>query len=81
VAKAAPAPAERKKLSFKEKQEYERLEAEIDGLETRKKELVGKLNAGSAKHEELTGWAREIEQIEADIDKKSDRWLELGEYL
>jgi ATP-binding cassette subfamily F protein uup len=81
VAKAAPASAEKKKLSFKEKQEYERLEAEIDGLETRKKELVGKLNAGSAKHEELTGWAREIEQIEAEIDQKSDRWLELGEYL
>jgi ATP-binding cassette subfamily F protein uup len=81
TAKAAPATADKKKLSFKEKQEYERLEAEIDGLETRKKELVGKLNAGSAKHEELTGWAREIEQIEADIDKKSDRWLELGEYL
>jgi ATP-binding cassette subfamily F protein uup len=81
VAKAAPATADKKRLSFKEKQEYERLEAEIDGLETRKKELVGKLNAGSAKHEELTGWAREIEQIEAEIDKKSDRWLELGEYL
>ena len=78
---AGPSTTDKKRLSFKEKQEYERLEAEIDGLETRKKELVSKLNAGSAKHEELTGWAREIEQIEAEIDKKSDRWLELGEYM
>jgi ATP-binding cassette subfamily F protein uup len=81
VKAVATAGSDKKRLSFKEKQEYERLEAEIDALEARKKELVGKLNAGSAKHEELTLWSREIEQIEADIDRKSDRWLELGEYV
>ncbi len=78
---ATPVSTDKKKLSFKEKQEYERLEGEIDRLETRKKELVGKMNNGTVSHEELMQWSREIEGIEADINTKSDRWLELGEYM
>jgi ATP-binding cassette subfamily F protein uup len=78
---AAPPPSEKRKISFKEKQEYEKLEGEIDRLESRKKELVGKMNNGTVSHEELMQWSREIEQIEADINTKSDRWLELGEYM
>lgn len=78
---AANGSESKKKLSFKEKQEYERLETEIDKLESRKKELVNKLNAGSASHDELIAWSREIEQIEHDLAVKSDRWLELGEYM
>ncbi len=78
---ATPVSTDKKKLSFKEKQEYERLEGEIDRLETRKKELVGKMNNGTVSHEELMQWSREIEGIEADINTRSDRWLELGEYL
>jgi ATP-binding cassette subfamily F protein uup len=29
----------------------------------------------------LTAWAREIEQIDQTIAEKSDRWLELAEYI
>jgi ABC transport system ATP-binding/permease protein len=77
---AATAQPQKRKLSFKEKKEYEQLEEEIEQLETRKSELVTKMNSGAASHEELTQWAQEIEQIEAHLDVKSDRWLELGEF-
>lgn len=70
----------KRKLSFKEKQEYEQLEKDIEKLEDKKKNLVAKLNAGSANHQELTQWAKEIEEVDRTIANKSDRWLELGEY-
>ncbi|GAB3748102.1 ABC-F family ATP-binding cassette domain-containing protein [Spirosoma pomorum] len=70
----------KKKLSFKEIREYETLEKEIELLEQRKAEVVELLNTGGH-HEQLTAWAREIEQIDQDVAQKSDRWLELAEYI
>lgn len=70
----------RKKLSFKEIREYETLEKDIESLEQRKIDVVDLLNTGGH-HEELIAWAREIEQIDQSIAEKSDRWLELAEYI
>lgn len=72
--------ATRKKLSFKEIREYETLEKEIESLEQRKEEIVGLLNTGGH-HDQLIAWSREIEQIDQAIADKSDRWLELSEYM
>ena len=60
--------------------EYETLEKEIESLEQRKDEVVGLLNAGGH-HEQLMAWALEIEQLDRSIAEKSDRWLELAEYM
>ncbi|GAB3990979.1 ABC-F family ATP-binding cassette domain-containing protein [Spirosoma daeguense] len=76
----SPANNAKKKLSFKEIREYETLEKEIEYLEQRKAEVVGLLNTGGH-HEQLTAWAKEIEQIDQSIAEKSDRWLELAEYI
>lgn len=70
----------KKKLSFKEIREYETLEADIAALEQRKAEITGLLNGGGH-HEQLTAWAREIEEIDQTVVQKSDRWLELAEYM
>ncbi|GAB4047590.1 ABC-F family ATP-binding cassette domain-containing protein [Spirosoma litoris] len=70
----------KKKLSFKEIREYETLEKEIESLEQRKIEVVDLLNSGGP-HEQLIAWSREIEQIEHSIAEKSDRWLELAEFM
>lgn len=70
----------KKKLSFKEVKEYETLEKEIESLEQRKAEVIDLLNTGGH-HEQLTAWSREIEQINQSISEKSDRWLELAEYI
>ncbi|MDJ1485698.1 ABC-F family ATP-binding cassette domain-containing protein [Cytophagaceae bacterium YF14B1] len=71
----------KRKLSFKEQKEYETLEKEIEELEEKKSKLVAKLNTGSPNHEEITGWAKEIETIERTLGTKTDRWLELAEYI
>jgi ATP-binding cassette subfamily F protein uup len=80
VKPTAPLPAQ-KKVSFKEKQEYEQLEKDIAKLEHQKRGLVEKLASNLASHQELTSWALEIEEIDRQISEKSDRWLELGELL
>ncbi len=74
-------PEAKKKLSFKEKKEFEDLEQAIDQLEKNKAEIIEKLNAGSSQHEDLLKWSQELEQIQSSLDQKSDRWLELSELM
>ncbi len=79
--KQAPATdnSAKKRLSFKEQKEYEQLESEIEKLEGEKAKIIQKLNQGSESHEELLAWSTEIEKIVLQIEKKSNRWIELSE--
>ncbi|HLL93576.1 MAG TPA: ABC-F family ATP-binding cassette domain-containing protein [Spirosoma sp.] len=70
----------KKKLSFREIREYETLETEIETLEQRKTEITNLLNGGGH-HQQLSAWAREIEEIDQAVAQKSDRWLELAEHM
>lgn len=67
------------KLSFKEQREFDGLEKEIDELEQRKEVIVRKMNSGTASHEDLQKWGREISEIDQQVEEKTDRWMELGE--
>ncbi|MFM7218532.1 MAG: ribosomal protection-like ABC-F family protein [Bacteroidota bacterium] len=69
----------KKKLSYKEKSEFERLEKEISSLETEKKQLTASLSLGDASHDKLMEWSMRLEKIMAELDEKSMRWLELSE--
>jgi ABC transport system ATP-binding/permease protein len=68
-----------KKLSYKEKKEYEDLEKEIQELEAKKALLVEKLNSGKGNYQELADWSAEIEKITHATEEKSMRWMELAE--
>jgi len=72
---------QKKKVSFKEKFEYEQLEKEIGLLEKEKESLIEWMNAGNGTHEELLTWSRRLTEVSKLIDDKSGRWLELGELL
>ena len=74
-------PKEKKKLSYKEQREYEALEGEIDSLEARKAELDGLLNSGESDYQKLQEWSAELEKLTKDLETKSDRWLELAEWV
>ncbi len=80
-AKQASPPAEKRKLSFREKQEYENLQGEIDQLEAKKAELTAFFNSGTTDHEALKQRGNELQSIEAQIEKKTMRWLELSELI
>lgn len=71
--------SQKKKLSYKEKLEYEKLEQEIAQLEDEKTETENLLNSGSLNTEELMEKSNRIGKLIELIDEKSMRWLELAE--
>jgi ATP-binding cassette subfamily F protein uup len=68
-----------KKLSFKEKHEFEELQKEIPALEKEKKLLEVKMNNGAMNFEKLQEAAERVNEIIILLDKKEMRWLELSE--
>ena len=70
---------EKRKLSYKEKKEFELLESEMASLEKEKAEVNDKLNKGNIPFEELQKLSLRIGEINALIDEKESRWLELSE--
>ncbi len=67
------------KFTFKEKQEFEKLEKEIPALENEKKLLEVKLNNNSLSFEKLQEASERINDIIVLLDQKEMRWLELSE--
>jgi ATP-binding cassette subfamily F protein uup len=72
---------EKKKVSYKEKREFETLQEEIGKLEKEKEQIQEKLNAGSGGFEELQQLANRIGEISGLLDEKEMRWLELSELM
>ncbi|MDO5572118.1 MAG: ABC-F family ATP-binding cassette domain-containing protein [Bacteroidales bacterium] len=69
----------KKKLSFKEKKEFEELENEIQLLEAEKASIENDLSSGSLSTEELMNKSNRISELIDIIDEKTMRWLELSE--
>lgn len=69
----------RKKMTYKEKLEWEKLEKEIAALEEEKAVLSEKMSSGAMEHTELAGLAERMNKLIGELDDKSMRWLELSE--
>ncbi len=69
----------RRKKTFKEKQEYERLSKEINDLESEKRDIETALCGGVLSVEEITEKSRRLPVINELLDEKEMRWLELSE--
>ena len=85
AAKSAPAKQahrteEKRKLTFKEKREYEALEAEIFELEEEKAAIEQAMSSGTLPTADLLEKSARIQQVMELIDEKTMRWLELSEY-
>lgn len=70
----------KKKLSYKEQREYEALEKEIEELENEIEKLTQELGK-TQDHVQLGELANDIEKSKVALDIKSERWLELAEYI
>ncbi|HAE66983.1 ABC-F family ATP-binding cassette domain-containing protein [Sphingobacterium multivorum] len=71
---------EKKKLSYKEQLEYNKLEEEIEKLETQVALKTEELNQVTD-HLKLSSLAEEIQSIQKQIDDKSERWLYLADFM
>ncbi len=70
---------EKKRMSFKEKREFEQLQKEIEALNKEKETLTQLLASGETDFAKLQNASERIGQITDDIDEKEFRWLELSE--
>ena len=68
-----------RKMSYKEKREYEQLEKDIEALEAEQKAIEEALCSGNLSIEELTEKSKRLPQLKDELDEKSMRWLELSE--
>lgn len=69
-----------KKLSYKEKREFEQLEKEIPELEAERKKLSEKLSSNIS-YEEITSVSEKLLLINSMLEQKEMRWLELSELV
>ncbi len=79
-AKAKPNFSEQKRrLSYKERLEYERLEKDIEALEAEKKQIEEALSSGTLSVADITTMSKRLPVLTDELDEKSLRWLELDE--
>lgn len=69
----------KRKMTYKEKREYEQLTKELEQLENEQKTLEEALCSGQLSVEELTEKSKRLPEIKDEIDEKEMRWLELAE--
>ena len=69
----------KRKMTYKEKREYEQLTKELEQLENEQKTLEEALCSGQLSVEELTETSKRLPEIKDEIDEKEMRWLELAE--
>jgi ATP-binding cassette subfamily F protein uup len=70
-----------KKVSFKDKFEYEQLEKDIEQLETNKKTLEEELLQEGLSFQEINQKSEKLGEIIQELDDKTMRWLELDELM
>lgn len=70
---------EKRRMSFKERKEFEQLEQEIAALEQEKKQIEEALCSGTLSVDELTEKSKRLPVLEEELDMKTMRWLELSE--
>ncbi|WP_346748364.1 ribosomal protection-like ABC-F family protein [Prevotella jejuni] len=70
---------QKRKLSFKEKREYEELTDKIAQLEEEKQQLEEELCSGNLSVDELTEKSKRLPILKEELDEVELRWLELAE--
>ena len=70
---------DKRRMTFKERKEFEQLEKEIAALEEEKKQIEEALCSGTLSVDELTEKSKRLPLLNNDLDEKTMRWLELSE--
>ncbi len=69
----------KRKMSFKEKQEFQQLEKDVERLEMEKRSIEAALCSGILSVDDLTENSKRLPLLLEELDEKSMRWLELSE--
>ncbi|ALB28857.1 ABC-F family ATP-binding cassette domain-containing protein [Companilactobacillus heilongjiangensis] len=71
----------KKKLTYAEQIEFDKLEPKIEKLDDEMAELKQQLNDSSNDYEKLMDFQRELDEKTAESDKLMDRWEYLGQFI
>ncbi|WP_338231588.1 ABC-F family ATP-binding cassette domain-containing protein [Companilactobacillus muriivasis] len=71
----------KKKLTYAEQMEFDKLEPKIEKLDDEMAELKQQLNDSSNDYEKLMDFQRELDEKTAESDKLMDRWEYLGQFI
>lgn len=78
--KIAEKPIEKRKLSFKEKHEFDTLEKDLERLEEDKMKFTEILSSPDSTTEQLIEAGKKLGEIVSEIETKTERWMELAEF-
>lgn len=81
LSSASDKTPEKRKPSYKEKEEFKQIEKDMDSLEKEKEILSVKLSDPSISNEDIMNAGRRISEVVLTLEEKSDRWLELSEIM
>ncbi len=73
---AAP---QKRKMTFKEKQEFVQLEKDIERLTKEKEDIETALSSGNISVDQITEMSKRLPLLNNELDEKEMRWLELSE--
>ena len=71
----------KRKMTFKEKREFEQLEKDIETLEKEQAAIENELCSGNLSVDELTEKSKRLPILKDELEEKGMRWLELSELL
>ena len=72
---------QKRKLTYKEKKEYDTIESVIDALEQEKTTIGAQFNDPDLNPEKMKELGKRIKEIDDEIAEKTDRWMELAELM
>ena len=67
------------RMTFRERQEFQALEKEIEALEQEKADIEAALSSGTISTQEIIDMSKRLPVVNEQLDEKSMRWLELSE--
>ncbi len=70
----------KKKLSYKEQEEFKKLDQKIIALETEKEKLTAILYSGNATSEELNESSKRLGELTQELNEKTERWMYLADF-
>ena len=70
---------DRRRMTYKERLEFEKLEKEIAQLEEEQHLIEDALCSGTLSVDEITEMSKRLPVLQSELDEKSMRWLELSE--
>lgn len=69
------------KISFEQRKEVAKLEKEIKKLEEKRLELTSKFDDITLSPEKIMEYSKELDQVNAQLEEKEEKWFELSEML